>query len=80
MGGMFLMEGLEASELANVFKQARQNGTITMLDVVTPGPRDYLSDLAKILPETDYFLPNEDEAKLMTGELMPLDQAKDFVI
>ena len=78
VGGMFLMEGLDASELARVFRQARQNGTITMLDVVTPGPREYLADLSKILPETDYFLPNEDEALLMTGESNPYEQATLF--
>lgn len=78
VGGMFLMDGLKASELARVFRRFREKGTKTILDVVTPGPKDYLSELSLLLPETDYFLPNEDEAKLMTGLFTPHEQAQKF--
>jgi len=78
VGGMFLMDGLKAQELAEVFHRFREKGTITILDVVTPGPKDYLSDLSILLPETDYFLPNEDEARLITGLSTARDQAQKF--
>ncbi|MBX9654548.1 carbohydrate kinase family protein [bacterium] len=78
VGGMFLMDGLKAAELATVFRRFREKGTITVLDVVTPGPKDYLSELFLLLPETDYFLPNEDEAKLMTRLITPKEQARKF--
>ncbi|MFO0949386.1 MAG: carbohydrate kinase family protein [Planctomycetota bacterium] len=78
VGGYFLLDGLIPEELAAVFRDARSHGVITMLDVVTPGPRDYLGPLSVILPETDYFLPNNDEGHLMTGESDPVAQADLF--
>lgn len=78
VGGLFLMNGLDAGELADTFRVARSVGLATALDVVTPGPADYRTPLGKILPETDYFFPNEDEARLMTGHGDPADQARCF--
>src|SRR5205823_8400041 len=42
LGGYLLMGGVRADELAEVFAAARQAGARTVLDVVTPGPGDYL--------------------------------------
>ena len=49
-----------------------------MLDVATPGPADYLRHLRPVLPETDVFLPNTDEAALILGETDPVRQAEAF--
>ncbi len=49
-----------------------------MLDVATPGPADYLPHLAPVLPETDVFLPNTDEAALILGQTDPARQAEAF--
>src|SRR5262249_59974971 len=46
--------------------------------VVTPGPGDYLSHLERLLPHVDFFLPNNHEAQLITGEAEPLRQAERF--
>lgn len=78
VGGYFLLDGLTPADLADVFADAQAHGVITMLDVVTPGPKRYLDDLAVILPHTDYFLPNHDEGTLMTGKSDPLAQAEVF--
>ena len=78
VGGYFLMDRLLAEDLAEVFRQARLDGVTTMLDVVTPGPKDYLDQLATVLPHTDVFLPNNDESELITGKSDPLAQAEDF--
>src|SRR5689334_17201593 len=58
LGGYLLMGGVRAEELAEVFAAARRAGAKTVLDVVTPGPGDYLPRLAPLLPEVDVFLPN----------------------
>ena len=55
-----------------MFAAARRGGAKTVLDVVTPGPADYLSRLAPVLPEVDVFLPNNHEAELITGEHDPM--------
>ncbi len=78
VGGYLILPGLEAEALAERFAQARRRGTITVLDVATPGPGDYLRHLEPVLPETDVFLPNVDEATLILGETDPVRQAERF--
>ncbi len=51
---------------------------MTVLDVATPGPADYLRWLRPVLPETDVFLPNRDEATLILGEATAVRQAEAF--
>jgi sugar/nucleoside kinase (ribokinase family) len=78
LGGYLLMNGVKPDELRAVFVAARRAGAKTVLDVVTPGPADYLPRLAPVLPEVDVFLPNDHEAHLITGETDPLRQAETF--
>jgi sugar/nucleoside kinase (ribokinase family) len=78
VGGYLLMPALDAQELAAVFAQARQWGVRTVLDIVLPGPGNHAPSLAPVLPHTDVFLPNTDEAHLITGEADPVRQAEVF--
>jgi sugar/nucleoside kinase (ribokinase family) len=78
LGGYMLMEKVRPANLAGVFARARRQGLKTVLDVVTPGPADYLSRLEPVLPEVDVFLPNDHEAQLITGLADPLAQAELF--
>ncbi|HTU20700.1 MAG TPA: carbohydrate kinase family protein [Gemmataceae bacterium] len=78
LGGYLLMGGLQQDELIPVFLAARRAGVKTVLDVVTPGPADYLPRLEKILPHVDVFLPNDHEAELILGEKDSLRQAERF--
>lgn len=78
VGGYLILPGLEASALAERFARVRALGTLTMLDIATPGPGDYLRHLKPLLPETDVFLPNGDEAALVLGERDPVRQAEAF--
>jgi len=78
VGGYLLMPSMLPEELAGTFRAARAAGIVTVLDVVIPRPADYLPWLAPVLPETDYFLPNQDESEIMTGIRDPLAQADRF--
>ena len=78
VGGYLLMPSLDADELATLFRQARTAGIATVLDVVLPGPGDHWSKLERLLPETDVFLPNNDEAAVITGLADPRRQAERF--
>ncbi|MCI0456898.1 MAG: carbohydrate kinase family protein [Gemmataceae bacterium] len=78
LGGYLLMEKVLPEELAEVFAAARAAGVKTVLDVVTPGPADYLGRLEQVLPHVDVFLPNNHEAELITGEKDPMRQAELF--
>lgn len=78
LGGYLLMPALDARELAEVFGQARSAGVTTVLDIVLPGPGDHAASLAPVLAHTDYFLPNTDEAGIITRESDPIRQAEFF--
>ncbi|HWG47761.1 MAG TPA: carbohydrate kinase family protein [Gemmataceae bacterium] len=78
LGGYLLMGNMLEEELMAVFAAAQQAGAKTVLDVVTPGPGDYLPKLGKILSHVDVFLPNDHEAELILGEKDALRQAERF--
>lgn len=78
VGGFLLMTQLQGRELAHVFAAARRLGVKTVLDVVTPPNLDYLGQLAPVLPHVDFFHANTDEARLILGEVEPLQQAQSF--
>jgi sugar/nucleoside kinase (ribokinase family) len=78
LGGYLLMKKSRPAETAERFALARRAGVKTVLDVVTPGPGDYLQWLEPLLPHVDVFLPNNHEAELITGLSDPLRQAEQF--
>jgi sugar/nucleoside kinase (ribokinase family) len=78
LGGFFLMPNLIVDRVAELFRSARAAGVRTVLDVVIPDPADRRDELARVLPWTDVFLPNVDEARQLTGLAEPLEQARVF--
>lgn len=78
MGGYLMMDRLDPAALAELFKAARAGGARTVLDVVLIGDEGAWDALCRVLPETDVFLPNDDEAALLTGRKDPLEQAERF--
>ena len=78
IGGYYMMPGLETDEMVDLFRTARAAGTTTILDVVLYGEPRYWDRIARLLPETDIFMPNDDEAALITGIGDPLEQAERF--
>ncbi len=78
LGGYLAMPRMVQEELTPLFAAARQAGAKTVLDVVVPGPGEYLSRLDRLLLHVDVFLPNNHEAEIMTGESDPVRQAETF--
>jgi sugar/nucleoside kinase (ribokinase family) len=80
VGGFLVLPSLHQDELAERFRLARASGTTILLDVVAPAGQELsLDDVRALLPLTDYFLPNEDEARALTGERDPYRQAGRFL-
>ena len=79
VGGYLLFPGLEPAALRDLFRFARERGILTMLDVAGPRPGQGLAPLEPVLPFTDVFLPNQDEAAVITGEAEAARQAALFV-
>ena len=68
VGGYLAMPKFNPVDLADLFHYARQRKLITVLDIIVPaGATVSLSEVEDVLPHTDYFLPNDDEARRLTG-------------
>jgi sugar/nucleoside kinase (ribokinase family) len=78
LGGYLLMPALTAEAAADLFRRARAAGVKTVLDVAIAPTTELWERIAAVLPYTDLFFPNEDEARLMTGVDDVREQAQQF--
>jgi sugar/nucleoside kinase (ribokinase family) len=77
IGGYLVLPALRQAELADQLAAARSLGVRTVFDVVAPADRALtVADVAEVLPEVDFFVPNDDEAGALTGESDPRRQAE----
>jgi len=78
VGGYLSMPAFLPEQMASLFAEAKRRSVFTVLDVIMPtiqGSTNLIAGLESVLPFTDAFLPNEDEARLLTGHDDPFDQA-----
>lgn len=78
LGGLFAMPGIDLGELKDLLLFCRARGVATVVDVVMPQSWQNRGELNALLPHMDYFLPNNDEGRLITGHEQPLDQLRWF--
>jgi sugar/nucleoside kinase (ribokinase family) len=76
LGGYLVLPDLAPEALAELFRFCRENDVRTVLDVVVPSGFQYSGELEPVLPYTDVFLPNDDEAQMLTGSEAPVEQAE----
>lgn len=76
LGGYLVLPGLKPDDLADLFQFCRSRGIKTVLDVVVPTGFTYNGELEAVLPYTDVFMPNNDEAEMLTGETDPVRQVQ----
>jgi sugar/nucleoside kinase (ribokinase family) len=80
VGGYLVLPGVEGPALAGRLRAARAAGARTVLDVCVPsGAAVSFADVEEVLPEVDFFLPNEDEGLALTGITGPAGQAEAFL-
>ena len=75
VGGYCLLDAMTPDRVSALFQRARSLGVQTVLDVVVGDRADCWNWVAPVLPWTDLFLPNNDEAERITGESAPWEQA-----
>jgi sugar/nucleoside kinase (ribokinase family) len=76
-GGYILMPRLRPEDLAHLLREAKARGLVTVLDVVIGAGTSVSVDWVEaVLPSTDLFLPNDDEARALTGYQDPAKQAE----
>ncbi len=66
VGGVGLMNRMDAGRTEDIMREAKRRGVITTLDVFASTPDD-LPKVVRLLPYTDYFLPSEEEAQALSG-------------
>ena len=83
VGGYLVLPGLLQAELAarHSAKRLPARRARIVLDVAVPSEHPGLSldAISELLPLADYFVPNDDEARALTGEDDPARQAKAFL-
>ncbi len=79
VGGYGILPAFDPRELGGLLSFARSKGVRTVLDVAGVAADTGPAMLAPVLPHVDAFLPNDDEARLLTGETDPVRQARRFV-
>jgi sugar/nucleoside kinase (ribokinase family) len=75
--GYLKLRSWKEEALSAVLRRARRRGCTTVLNVCIPreGKLDARRCL-RLLPGVDVFVPNEDEARALTGKSRPADQAR----
>jgi sugar/nucleoside kinase (ribokinase family) len=69
VGGYLILPSLDPDRLAARLAEARARGVTVILDVVAPaGLQPALEQMRRVLPHVDYFVPNDDEARAITGQ------------
>jgi sugar/nucleoside kinase (ribokinase family) len=72
-----MLPALRQYELAALLERAHARGATIILDVAVPsGAAPGLEELSGLLPLADYFVPNVDEARSLTGASDPRLQAE----
>lgn len=74
LGGLFALPGIELLQMADLLQFCRSCSVTTVLDVAVPHKQRRLDGLTDLLHLIDVFVPNEDEARAVTGFTDPYDQ------
>ncbi len=67
VGGTFLMPTFDGADAASVLRAARAAGAITTMDVLGVNRPGLDETLRPALPHLDYFMPNIEEAQMISG-------------
>ena len=76
LGGFGLMESLTPDRAIRLFRMARAANIPTALNIVVPQKTELSEWIHPILPWTDYFFCNNDEAGQITQQTDPVRQAE----
>ena len=77
VSSMFLLPGLTASGIAGALKKAKKQGSVTSLDVAWDPKGEW--ELGDCLDSTDYFMPNIDEGRAITGKKAVEEVARELL-
>ncbi len=79
LASIFCSKLRDPETICRILKTARDNGTATFADMVPMTGGETIRDIAASLPYLDYFMPNLEEAAMLTGLDEP-DQMADCLL
>ncbi len=71
VAGAFVMTALDGEPMAKLLRRAKEMNLITSLDTVWDAQSRWMDVLGVVLPHVDCFVPNWEEAKMLTGREKP---------
>lgn len=78
IGGLFALPSFDQTASVRLLREARQAGTITVVDTKYDAFHIGLAGIGDLLSYTDYFFPSYDEAKALSGLSAPAEMARFF--
>ncbi|HML38028.1 MAG TPA: carbohydrate kinase family protein [Bacillota bacterium] len=75
LASIFCSKLRDPETIGKILKTAREHGVVTFADMVPMTARETIEDIADALSYLDYFLPNEEEAAMLTGLENPDEMA-----
>jgi sugar/nucleoside kinase (ribokinase family) len=78
LGGLFVLPGIHFGELKQILEFCHACKVKTVVDVIVPQDLHRIPDVKPLLPHIDVFVPNEEEARALTGVTDPYDQLRAF--
>jgi sugar/nucleoside kinase (ribokinase family) len=79
LASIFCSKLRDPETICRILKTARENGAVTFADMVPMTGGETIRDIAGALPYLDYFMPNLEEAAMLTGHYDP-DQMADCLL
>lgn len=74
IGGTCLLDNFDGEPTAEVLRRAKAGGATTSLDMLGMPNADFDKLFGPVLPLLDWFLPNDDDARMVSGK-QDLDEA-----
>lgn len=68
VGGTCLLDAFDGEPTAEVLRRAQAAGAVTTLDMLGMPDADFGRLFGPVLPHLDYFLPNEDDVLMVSGQ------------
>ena len=79
VGGFYLMPKFDGPDTVKTLKLAKSSGAITTMDILGVKQEKMAEKIAPYMPYLDYFMPNLEEAGMITGLSDPDEMCKYFL-
>jgi len=79
LGSAFDLPEINGDGIGILFQRAKAAGMVTALDVTSDLTRKHLDKLLPVFPNLSFFMPSQNQAEQLSGEIDPQKAAKLFL-